>query len=132
VERVLRKILAEKFAMQNETPRSEPPELGHHQDGPDPRTHSLPGRMPESGQYIPYKDDFIPPKPIPMDVDSFKVDPKAVPSDAWKRDMERLAQSLDPYPNLDSSKRPKNNRSSGSYSSQYSPQTKVHSNNAWS
>jgi len=80
VERVLRKILAEKFAMPNDTPRSEPPEYVHRPEGPDPRTHQLPGKGPSSAQYIAIKDDFMPPTPISIEAEALKVNPQAIPS----------------------------------------------------
>jgi hypothetical protein len=138
VERVLRKIMAEKFAMEgNPTPHSEVSEFMHPQDGPDPRFHQLPARRPEGGSFI-MKDDLIVPKRVDVDLKKLLVDPEAMPTPAFGRDMERLQHNIRDFPQLDPNKRPKagklqpSGRNSERNSDGYSPPNKRHSNNAWS
>lgn len=135
VERVLRKILAEKFtADTNTTPHSEVSEFMRHQNGPDPRHHPLPAGAPEGGSFV-LKDDLIVPKRVEIDIKSLLVDPEAMPTAAFGRDMERLQHNLRDFPQLDPNKRPKAGKaqSSGRNSDGHSPpHNKRHSNSAWS
>ncbi|KAF2201104.1 hypothetical protein GQ43DRAFT_372275 [Delitschia confertaspora ATCC 74209] len=118
VERVLRKILAERFAKSNQS------------------THQLPADGPPGGAFISnIKDNFVPPKPVAVDINKLLVDPNACPNPAWARDMAMLTQDLTSYPRQDPNTRTKSDpirASSNFFNNDPNPPNKVHSNNAWS
>ncbi|KAF2192208.1 hypothetical protein K469DRAFT_553764 [Zopfia rhizophila CBS 207.26] len=87
VERILRKILAEKFAENAAVQRVENPNVM------------------ENGQFYVQKptDDLVVPKPLVVDSGILSVDSNAVPSDSWKKDFDLLKQQLAESPQLGSS-----------------------------
>ncbi|KAF2867858.1 hypothetical protein BDV95DRAFT_501768 [Massariosphaeria phaeospora] len=83
VERILRKILAERFA-----------------DAGVQRVEN-PNVMKASDYFVERPKDASVPKTIPMDVTSLQVDPSAVPSKAYQQTLEMLQDGLDEFPHVD-------------------------------
>lgn len=84
LERVLRKILAERFADPN----------GRSGDGMD--TIKATPRFLDQ-----LKEDLIYPRPIPLDLASLQVDGKEVPSEKYAEDMRMLESELEHFPQTD-------------------------------
>ena len=83
LERVLRKILAERFA--------------------DPRGRSVDGMdtTKETPRFLDQlKEDLIYPRPLPLDLASLQVDVMAVPSEKYAQDMRMLQGGLEDYPSV--------------------------------
>ncbi|KAF2819966.1 hypothetical protein CC86DRAFT_123403 [Ophiobolus disseminans] len=84
VERVLRKILAEKFS--------------HDGTQEAPHNHNV---MKEEDYFVEDRRDLGVPRPVAMDAASLVVDPEAVPSKAYAETFRMLEMQLDKFPNVD-------------------------------
>jgi hypothetical protein len=84
VERVLRKILAERFA-----------DSSAHREG-------ISNIAKEGGYFVqPPKEDMTIPHAIPIDVHSLLVDPNAMPSKTYAETMQMLEGRLPAFPEVD-------------------------------